>query len=297
MMENPSTLAVSSLYASHPRRFREFRFVYPVLSRRSHGISVGINLNPDGACNFRCVYCQVDRNALGANREASIELVEQELRRLLASASDGSLFDDPQFRDLPPELKRLNDIALSGDGEPTSSPLFPSVLERIAEVRREMGLSRAKIVLITNASLLHMPPVRRAIRGLEPGTSEIWAKLDAGTEAYFRKVSRSRLSFSRIVDNITCEARTRPLLIQSLFLKLAGLAPPSEEIEAYCQVLEGVRDAGGELQLVQIYTIARPPAESFAGALCNEEVDAISRIVGSRLGGVPVESYYSPLLS
>lgn len=297
MTESPSTLAVSSLHTRHPRQFREFRFVYPVLSRRSRGISVGINLSPDGACNFRCVYCQVDRDALRSNREASVEVVEQELRCLLASASDGTLFEDPQFRDLPPELKRINDIALSGDGEPTSSPLFPRALERVVEVRREMGLSRLKIVLITNASLLHRPSIRRAIDSLEPGTSEIWAKLDAGTEAYFRKVSRARLSFSRIVDNITSAASARPLIIQSLFLKLAGLAPPPEEIEAYCAVLKGVLDAGGQLQLVQIYTIARRPAESFVGALSNEEVDRISRIVRSRLHGVQVQPYYSPLLS
>lgn len=301
MTESSSMAAVSSLHTRHPRLFREFRFVYPVLSRRSHGISVGINLNPDGACNFRCVYCQVDRDGLKETGRGSGKVVEavveQELRHLLASISDGSLFEDSRFRGLPPELKRLNDIALSGDGEPTSSPLFPGILKLAADVRGQMGLDEAKIVLLTNASLLHRPRVRQALCSIESGTLEVWAKLDAGTEAYFRKISRSRVSFSRIVDNITSTARTRPVVIQSLFLRLAGVAPPPEEIEAYCNVLKSVREAGGQLQLVQLYTIARTPSEPFASALGNAEIDAICRVVRSRLEGVQVDAYYTPLPS
>ena len=52
----------------HPRTFQENRFVYPVLSRRSHGLSVGINLNPDKICNFDCIYCQVDRTSQAETR-------------------------------------------------------------------------------------------------------------------------------------------------------------------------------------------------------------------------------------
>ena len=51
------------LHTDHARAFQTNRFVYPVLSRRSHGISVGVNLNPDKICNFDCIYCQVDRRS------------------------------------------------------------------------------------------------------------------------------------------------------------------------------------------------------------------------------------------
>ena len=49
------------LHAQHARTYQQNRFVYPVLSRRSGGLSLGINLNPDKVCNFDCIYCQVDR--------------------------------------------------------------------------------------------------------------------------------------------------------------------------------------------------------------------------------------------
>ena len=52
---------ILNAHRQHPRRFEDFKFVYPVLSRRAHGISIGINTNPDKVCNFDCIYCQVDR--------------------------------------------------------------------------------------------------------------------------------------------------------------------------------------------------------------------------------------------
>ncbi len=54
-------MTIDRLHTQHERQFADNRFVYPVLSRRSGGISVGVNLNPDKVCNFDCVYCQVNR--------------------------------------------------------------------------------------------------------------------------------------------------------------------------------------------------------------------------------------------
>ena len=44
----------------HSRVFNNFTYIYPVVSRRSEGVSLGINLNINNACNWRCVYCQVE---------------------------------------------------------------------------------------------------------------------------------------------------------------------------------------------------------------------------------------------
>ena len=33
------------LFAAHPRAFHENRYVYPVVSRRSGGVSIGVNLS------------------------------------------------------------------------------------------------------------------------------------------------------------------------------------------------------------------------------------------------------------
>jgi wyosine [tRNA(Phe)-imidazoG37] synthetase (radical SAM superfamily) len=282
-----------TLFQSHPRSYGASRFIYPVLSRRAGGISVGVNVNPDKSCNFDCVYCQVDRSDRGGGvmRPGDLPQLAEELARMLDLVLSGELFAEGPFRNTPEPLRRLNDIALSGDGEPTASPLFADVVGLCAEARRSRALGDVKIVLITNASLLDREPVRRALRVLDANNGEIWAKLDAGSEAYYRKVARSRVGFQRILDNLRETAIGRPIVLQTLFMRLAEQPPPAEEQEAYCRRLQEIVAAGWRIKLVQIHTVARRPAESFASPLAHDEVDAVAELVRRRTG-LPVAAFY-----
>src|SRR6476620_5784718 len=115
------------LHAQHARRFETNRFVYPVLSRRSEGISIGVNLNPDKVCNFDCIYCQVDRTTASETRFVELSQLLEELESTLKLAANGELFDLPKFQSTPENLRRLNDIAFSGDGEPTTYRNFDEI--------------------------------------------------------------------------------------------------------------------------------------------------------------------------
>ncbi|MBN2216354.1 MAG: radical SAM protein, partial [Pirellulales bacterium] len=108
------------MFSDHPRSFHANRYVYPVVSRRSRGISIGVNLSPDRRCNFNCVYCQVDRHTAGENQPLDAERLADELDHVIELVVTGRLFESPAFRNTPGPLRRLNDIALSGDGEPTA---------------------------------------------------------------------------------------------------------------------------------------------------------------------------------
>jgi wyosine [tRNA(Phe)-imidazoG37] synthetase (radical SAM superfamily) len=196
------------LFQAHGRDFGQFRYVYPVLSRRAEGISIGVNLNRDRFCNFHCVYCQVDRRRLGDSVPLDLALLAQELDTAVGQFLSGELFEDSAFRQTPSELRRLNDIAISGDGEPTAQPLFGAAVAAAAEVRKRRGLDELKLVLITNASLLHQEPVRSALETLDRNHGEIWAKLDAGTEAYYRRVARSAVDFEQILANLREASRS-----------------------------------------------------------------------------------------
>src|SRR6185369_5778405 len=112
----PETSAARLLHARHPRSFESNRFVYPVLSRRSGGISVGVNLNPDKVCNFDCIYCQVDRTRQSETTFVETEALLEELEATLRLVVSGELFETEEFRWTPLALRRLNDIAFSGDG-------------------------------------------------------------------------------------------------------------------------------------------------------------------------------------
>ena len=71
------------LFSSHERTFETFRFVYPVLSRRSGGLSIGVNLNPDKVCNFDCIYCQVDRTTQSETKFVETPALLEELDAML----------------------------------------------------------------------------------------------------------------------------------------------------------------------------------------------------------------------
>ena len=265
-----------------------------MISRRSGGLSIGINLNPDFACNFDCVYCQVDRSSVPRVREVQPARLRDELARMICDAQSGALFDDPAFARVPEEMKQIKDIAFSGDGEPTTCKHFRQCVEAAAALRQEAGLIDTRIVLITDACYLSRPGVADALAIMDENNGEIWAKLDAGTEAYFREVNRPNYPLQHVIDNITVAARVRPVVIQSMFMRLRDQPPDEAELRAYVDRLNEITAAGGRISYVQIYTIARHPAETYATCLTNSEVDDIVKLVRTSTG-LRAEAFYGTL--
>ncbi|MGD8450614.1 MAG: radical SAM protein [Phycisphaerae bacterium] len=280
-------MALGRIFGTHGRKWRQFRYVYPVISRRARGLSIGVNINPDGVCNYDCVYCQVDRAALSPTGPVDLAVVEQELRHVLTARDQ--LFNEPEFAHVPPNYRRLNDIAFSGDGEPTASPVFPEAARLAARLREECRAPEAKIVVITNACFLTRPAVADTLAFLDDHNGEIWAKLDAGTEAYQQRINRSRHTLTHVLENIQTVARARPIVIQSLFLRLDGEPPAPTEIAAYVDHLRAIVAAGGKISLVQIYTVARKPAVDTVTPLTADELEAIATDV--RNLGLRAECY------
>jgi wyosine [tRNA(Phe)-imidazoG37] synthetase (radical SAM superfamily) len=284
-------MVITELHAEHSRSFEANRYVYPVLSRRAGGLSIGVNLNPDKICNFDCVYCQVDRAIPGATKVVDLPRLKAELAAMLESVARGEIWRHAKFRDVPVPLRTVHDIAFSGDGEPTTCRQFEAVVQIAADLKRAAGLELVKLVLITNASRLHRAAVQRGLAIMDRHRGEIWAKLEAGTSSYYQQIDRSRVPFERILANITEAARVRPIVIQALFLRLAGEPPSATELAAFCERLQEIVAAGGRISLVQVYTVARRPAEESVTALSDGEVDAITRLVSERTG-LRAESYY-----
>jgi len=289
---------ILNAHRQHSRRFEEFKYVYPVLSRRSHGISIGLNVNPDKACNFDCIYCQVDRTTESAVKKFDLGIAEDELREMVEMVRSGEIAQHEPFKSVQSELLRLSDIALSGDAEPTTLPNFAETMAMVARIKPP----DAKIVLITDAGGLDRADVKRGLEIMDANNGEVWAKLDAGTEKYFKVINRTKIPFARILKNIAETAKVRPMVIQSLFLKIRGEGPSSEEIGAYCQRLReigNINPARRGIKLVQVYTIARKAmtvvdgiaAWEFVSALTNTEVDAITERVRKE-AGVKAESFY-----
>ena len=92
----------------HSRDSAGLTYVYPVISRRAGGVSIGINLNPNNACNWRCVYCQVPDLKRGTAPSIDLEKFEAELRLFLSDLIHGDLWIA-----MYPEVRKISDIALS----------------------------------------------------------------------------------------------------------------------------------------------------------------------------------------
>ena len=263
----------------HTRHFSDFTFVYPVISRRSKGLSIGVNLNPDKVCNFDCIYCEVDRRIPGAVTEVDLRQMKDELTAMVRFAKDGGLAKEPKFDEVPWLTREVKDIAFSGDGEPTMIHNFAECVETVVEVQQSEGLDETKIVLITDAAGLDKADVKRGLKLMDTHHGEIWGKLDAGTEDYYREVNRSNVKFDRILSNLLETARARPIIIQSLFLKVHGQAMPAAELDAYCGRLNDLTESGGQISEVHLYTVARPTPEAFATKLELAELENMAAAV------------------
>ena len=265
----------------HARHFSDFTFVYPVISRRSRGLSIGVNLNPDKVCNFDCIYCEVDRRLPGAVTEVDLRQMQDELSAMVRFAKDGGLAKEPKFDEVPWLTRDVKDIAFSGDGEPTMIKNFTECVQTVVEVQQLEGLDETKIVLITDAAGLDKADVKRGMEIMDAHNGEVWGKLDAGTEEYFKLVNRANVKFERILKNLKETARGRPIIIQSLFLKVHGEIMSTEELKAYSGRLNDITETGGEIKEVHLYTVARPTPEQFATKLLAENLETMAETVRS----------------
>lgn len=262
----------------HSRDSAGMKYVYPVVSRRAGGVSVGINLNVNNACNWACMYCQVPDLKRGGPPAVDMALLEKELRSFLNEAVSG----DFMATDVPPESRRLVDVAFSGNGEPTAAPEFPSAVELAGKVLKEFGLlDSVKLRLITNGSLMHRPAVRQGVALIGAFGGEVWFKADRATEEGMALVNGVRMAPDRVRDSLLSCAGLAPTWIQSCFFAIDGQAPDEKELLAYLDLVSAV---GGKIKGVHLYGLARPsmqPGAKRLSALAPESLSSLAQRIAA----------------
>ncbi len=262
--------------ADHCRDSAGLRYVYPVVSRRAGGVSVGINLNTNNACNWRCVYCQVPDLTLGTAPPVDLALLEQELRGFLHELLHGDFMQ----RRVPEGMRCINDIALSGNGEPTSARKFAQVIELIAKLKQELGLPEdLKLVLITNGSLIHRENVQHGLRRMAQLNGEVWFKLDRASEAAMQYCNNTGINLSKVRDNLATAIALCPTWLQTCWFALDSAAPGRAEEDEYLDFLAGLMRDGIKPQGVMLYGLARPSLQPEAprlAALTAQQMEAFA---------------------
>lgn len=253
----------------HSRASAGLRYVYPVVSRRAGGVSVGVNLNPNNACNWACLYCQVEGLTRGGPPPLDLDLLESELNGFLAAAIHG----DYLAQHVPPAARRLMDVAFSGNGEPTSAPEFADAVARVGLVLRRFGLS-VPVRLITNGSLLHRPAVQNGIRQLGELGGEVWYKLDRATAGEAAEINGVAWVPEKAVRNLESCAALAPTWVQTCWFALDGQAPSAASADAYCRLLQPLAE---KLAGVHLYGLARPSMQPAAPRLAALPVEALQQ--------------------
>jgi wyosine [tRNA(Phe)-imidazoG37] synthetase (radical SAM superfamily) len=262
------------------------RYVYPVVSRRAEGVSVGINLNTNNACNWRCIYCQVPGLTRGAAPAVDLAMLERELRGFLHELLHGNFM---QSR-VPVGARRINDIALSGNGEPTSAGEFVRVIELISRVRQAVKVPDAvKTVLITNGSLLYRDSVRQGLRDMVELNGEVWFKLDRASESGMQSVNDIRISMDKVRNNLIAAIECCPTWLQTCWFALDGQPPSRQDEDDYLEFVAALMRDGHQPQGVLLYSLARPSMQAEAprlSALSAEHLHAFADRIAEL--GLPV---------
>lgn len=272
---------------NRPRQYRSRRLVYTVVSSRAGGLLIGVNLNPDRACNYDCVYCEVDRSCADTQAECDIDAMIEDVDRLMNELS-GQFAPEPlNARD--DDRDRPIYVAISGDGEPTLSPQFEEAVDALVHLRARGKHPFFKIVIITNASGLDRPQTKTGLERLN-SQDEIWAKLDGGSQEYLDRVNRGDVDLEHTMENILSLAKRRPVIVQSLFPAIRGMGPSEGEIEEYATRLKELKEAHANIPLVQVCSATRPSAHPENGHLPLKALSEIARSV-RRVAGLRAEVF------
>ncbi len=233
----------------------------PVRSRRL-GVSLGLNVIPSRSklCTFDCPYCECGRNTPKAagSRWPSPDLVADALRKTL------------ERMDVPPDW-----VTFAGNGEPTMHPRFSTVVDRVLAVRDRHAPS-LKVIVMSNGLAAGRPAVREALNRVD----QRLMKLDPGPVDLVNGVAYDR---RRLVEDLR---RLVDVTVQAMVVEGPGYSGASdEEIEAWLAALARLQP-----KAVQVYTIARPPADSRVRPVARERLEDIAARA-RRVVRAPVEVF------
>jgi wyosine [tRNA(Phe)-imidazoG37] synthetase (radical SAM superfamily) len=271
----------------HRRDNAGMKYVYSVISRRAGGVSIGINLNANNACNWACLYCQVPGLTRGKPPEIDLPRLETELRDFLREAISGDFLD----RNAPSGFRQLADVAFSGNGEPTSAREFPDAVEIAGRLLREFDLAgRLKLRAITNGSLMHRPGTQRGVARIGELGGEIWFKIDRGTAGGILRVNGIQTTPEKIRKALTTCAKLAPTWVQTCLFSIDGMPVSTAEFDAYLDLIASI---GQWIEGVHLYGLARPSRQPEAKTLSALGAESFSSLaarvaaLGVRVTGNP----------
>ena len=239
---------------------KDQEYVYgPVPSRRL-GRSLGVDLVPFKTCTYDCIYCQ-----LGRTTDKTMTRKEWVPIRTLIDQVKGKL------------ESKLDYITVSGSGEPTLHSKIGEVISRIKEI------TDIPVAVLTNGSLLWLPEVRSSLAVADL----VLPSLDAGNDMLFQYVNRPHtdIPFSKMLEGLVkFRGEYAGMYWLEVFL-LSGVSTVETQVTALADCIKLI-----SCDKVQINTVTRPPAESFATAVPPDRLKDIASQLSEKSQIIPAKS-------
>ena len=209
----------------------------PVPSRRL-GRSLGVNNIPPKLCSYSCVYCQ-----LGPTRRTTIDRCALRApEQVFAAVAEA-------VRRADDAAEPIDYITFVADGEPTLDLRLGEAIDRLRPLDK-------RIAVISNASLLSLRPVRKAL-----GRADwVSLKIDAADEPTWRAVNRpdARLAFDEIREGMRTFARAYRGILATESLLVRGANDEPEHVDRLARLAASL---GPSIAYLAVPT--RPPAEAW----------------------------------
>ena len=234
---------------NHDRNIFKGKYVYPVVSRRAGGLSLGINLNTNNACNWQCIYCEVPNLVRGKPVPIDLQELENELDYWLDQIVNKSF-----LRQYTKSKTEFKDIAFSGNGEPTASKQFKDVVSILINKINEYKLDKIIIRLITNGSYMANPATQKALSLLSNFNREVWFKIDQTNQEGVKIINQVNLSKSSVKKNLEASLKNNPTVVQTCLFKLNEELPSLQSLEDYIKFMEPYKD---KIKGIHLYSLAR----------------------------------------
>jgi wyosine [tRNA(Phe)-imidazoG37] synthetase (radical SAM superfamily) len=219
----------------------------------------------------------------GSSPEIDLQQLQKELDGFLNDVIHGDFYDRYEVAE---DLRTINDIAISGNGESTSAAEFDQVIELIGQAISRFGLQdKIKLVLITNGSLVYKEVVQSGLSKMKSINGEVWFKLDSATDAGLKSINNAGISIDRVKENLKIVSALCPTWLQTCVFKLDGELPSRNECESYLQFLSYLKKEKIKVNGVLLYGLARPSMQleaprlsSVSEAWMNEFADKINQL-------------------
>ena len=270
---------------NHDRNIFQGKYIYPVVSRRAGGLSLGINLNTNNACNWQCIYCEVPNLVRGKPEPIDLEALESELDYWLDQIINKSFLS--QYTKSKTEFK---DIAFSGNGEPTASKQFKDVINILIKKINEYELDKKIIIrLITNGSYMANPVIQQSLSLINNFNREIWFKIDRMNKDDIQAVNQVNLSLATIKKNLEAALKNSPTVIQTCLFRLNDKLPSLESLDAYTNFLKPYEKKIKGIHLYSLARLSEQPSQKELTRLTKSELEVIASKI--KLLNIPIQIF------